>query len=162
MDKSYAVKRFKQVFREFQRLYPDLEQKVGLTPRRARRDLASPLFKLEEIKRKGELVLTDVKRNLPKAQEVYAELKDVLESPTGFVSQVYKGRVSEYIAMAERANTGDGIRAQQLFNELTEDEIREFFQSPNFVPIGVYGSEDLVDYNNAFGESPLITRLREF
>lgn len=169
MDKSYAVKRFKQVFREFQKLYPRLVEDLVMKERRVKTGMGSqPLLKLEELKTRGELVMTNVKSNLTAAQDVYEGLRTVMENPRKFKQAVYGGRVFEYIQMAENAHRGDGIKAQALFAQLTQTQIEGFFKSDYYVPFVVEadyeftGSEEYRNYIQREGESPLITRLQDY
>jgi hypothetical protein len=162
MDKSYAKKRFKLVFREFQRMMPEIEKTLALPSRKSLRGLNMPLTKLRELQEAGQEVMVNFKNNLPQAQAIYQALGPVLENKRQFIAAIYGDRIIDYVQMAERARPGDGLKVQALLGRLSPTQIKQFFQSSYFIPIGAFGSEELESYNAAFGESPLVSRLQDY
>ena len=51
---------------------------------------------------------------------------------------------------------------QMMVDSMSEREWSAFFQSKFFIPISAFGSPRLERYIQQFGESPLMTRLKNF
>lgn len=161
-SKYYARKRFEETFAYFDKEVKKIIGKLEL-PNRMAAFGEGRIAQLRELRDRGKIALQIMKRDISLAAEVYAEITPLINEPEQFIEQITAARVSEYVAMAERVNAGDGELAAAIFEGMSPEETLNFFQSPNFVPISDFAaSEQLLDYTLAFGESPLITRLRDF
>ena len=163
MNKYYARKRFKEVFDVFDKEAAKIIKKLELPNRRASFG-AGRIDQLRELQQRGRLASKFIKTNLELAQEVYEEIAPLVREPETFRESITAARVGEYVAMAERANIGDGDTAATIFESMSLEMTEEFFQSSQFVPIRPEPSPEggLQDYIDAEGESPVITRLKEF
>jgi len=161
-SKYYARKRFEEAFQYFDKQAKQLVSRLK-TPSRTAMFGEGRIDQLQELRERGKIALQVMKRDISLAAEVYAEITPIINEPDTFIEQLTTARVSEYVSMAERISAGDGEAAALIFESMSPEDTLDFFQSANFVPINDYAaSEQLIDYVLAFGESPLITRLRDF
>ena len=163
MTKYYARKRYKEVFDLFDKEATKIIKKLELPNRRTPFG-AGRVDQLRELQFRGRLAQKFIKTDLQGAQEIYAEIAPLIKDPEAFREQITAARVGEYTAMAERVNPGDGDAAAILFEQMSPEMVEDFFQSPEFVPIRPEPSPEgsLGSYIEAEGESPVITRLKEF
>lgn len=163
MNKYYARKRFKEVFEYFDKEATSIIKKLDLPNRRAAFG-AGRIDQLRELQERGRLATKFIKTDIALAEEVYAEIAPLVREPEGFREAITAARVAEYVSMADRVNPGDGDTAAFIFEAMSPEMTEEFFQSADFVPIRPEPSPEggLQDYIDAEGESPVITRLRDF